>query len=164
MGKEQTKFLRVVPFGHKRVIRNERKFGWELVDYVKHTTTTTTTEYEGKVHDNGDVTFTPHTSTSSKTRMELYFVRDKDRIANLGSVYLVEMWFNLIFLIRRIIGFFVPIVGVAFLLVALMGGSMDEVGKMVGTAFFVIILSWLAGIILEDILAAIGKKVLKTNY
>lgn len=160
----QKKYLKVRKFGYKRVVNNERRFGWEPTQIIKHTETTSTTEYEGKVYDDGDVIITPHTTTTSKTRMKLYFERDKDRIANYSTVSLIEVLYDLVFLLRRAVGLLIPISCIGLGFVFLMGDSDTEIGKQIITICGTVLVAWFSGVALESIIAFIGSKVIKFDY
>ena len=162
MGRVQTKYLTIKKFGWKRVAKNHERFGWYLDEAIKHTITTEETEYEGRVYDDR-ITITPHTKITKKTRMELSFHRDTNDIANMGQIFFIELLFNIVFLLRRIIGFILPWMLVPFALVFLMGESGSELGTTMTSILGVAFLAWLGGIILEVIISKIGEKVLKYN-
>lgn len=156
----QTKCLSIRKFGWKRVCSCHARFGWELDEAIERTKTKTTTEYEGRIE--GDrVTLKPNTTTTTDTRILLTFTRDRSRISNYLIVWMIELLYNVAFLFRRLIGFFMPFTVLAFSVVFLMGDSGSEIGQMLTGVLGVHFLVWLTGVVLEVIISAIGGAVIR---
>ena len=148
-GNIQTKVLCVKKFGWQRIAKDRMCFGWELNNAEEHTETTSTvsynvTEYSGKYE------ITPEVTHSTKVRIWLSFLRDRDRFENLGSIALIELFYKLVFaVIAAIIGF----------LAGLEGGVHPIVLWFIGLTG-----AWLLGIVLEVVLARIAAAILRRKY
>ena len=152
---KSTKVLCVKRFGWKRIAKNTQRFGWILSDAEEETTVTETTTYEGNVV--GDTLYiNPRTNRSSKVRVWLTFYRN---IYVPAGVRVLEFFYSLIFLLRRILAFFLPIIGVCALIVFLMGHG--DILLTYPTIFILPLLLWLSFIILEGILARIARAILR---
>ncbi|MDE6850685.1 MAG: hypothetical protein K2J54_05090 [Clostridia bacterium] len=148
------KVLCVKRFGWKRIAKNTQRFGWVLSDAEEETTVTETTTYEGKVV--GDTLYVnPRTNRSSKVRVWLSFYRNMYIPA---GVRILEFFYNVFFLLRRILAFFLPLIAVGSLILMLTGGVDILLSLMlwIELAFGL----WIAFIILEGILARIAYAVL----
>lgn len=157
------KYLTLRKFGWKRIAKNTQRFGWKLFDAEEETTITETTEYEGTI--SGDkLTITPHTRSSSSTKMNLSFSRDPDRFVNLGSIRILELFYNIFFLIRRILARLLPLAYIASIVLMLLSNSVPNGELDTATTVFFYALGgtavWLAMIILENIFAKIASKIL----
>lgn len=159
----QTDYLTIKKFGWKRIAKNKQRFGWVLADAVKETTVTESTSYEGRV--SGDNLYiTPKTTSKSKIRINLSFVRDRNDFENLGSIKPIETVYNLIFLIRRILGFFLLPVFIGIMIFGAFFGASDYLlgeGGGIWIAWCVCFIIWLGGIILEGILSRVAAKILR---
>ena len=115
MGGIQFKTVAVRTFGWQRVARNFCRFGWELGDANTITEVRERTRYEGRTY--GDTfTVTPHTTRRTKTRVHLSFARDTSAFPDYPRIIALELLFNILFLLRRIIGALLPWgLGITFL-------------------------------------------------
>ena len=161
MANVQYKSLSIPKFGWKRVAKNFMKFGWELNDATQVTTTTRTTEYSGEVRGD-NIYITPHTTSSSKIHMELKLVRQRDRFSNLLAIAPLETIYNIIFLIRRLLGFLLKVAGPVWLVGLLFGSSFmtDDFRQTVMLAYMIPAFVWLFSMLIENILAFISSKIL----
>ena len=162
MSDMQYKRVSISKFGWKRVAKNFMRFGWDLDDATQVTTTTTNTEYEGRVV--GDkVHITPHTTSSSKVHMELEFSRDRSEYSNLLAIFPLELVYNIVFLIRRLIGAILAIATPIFFVVMIFGGFMmeGETQETLMLAYMIPIFVWIVGMIIESLLAFIASKILR---
>ncbi|MBQ8427737.1 MAG: hypothetical protein IJX18_00620 [Clostridia bacterium] len=91
-------------------MKNVSKFGWVCEDAYDLTTTTTEISYEGEVRD-GKLYVRENRKSSSRTRSHLYFERPKGYAPK--SMQIVEIAYNCIFYLRKLIGFLIPIVFLA---------------------------------------------------
>ncbi len=150
-------------FGWRRVAKNFMRLGWRLTDADEVTTyntdiTRTTYQIDGKDYVNEEA------KTTSKKRVELSFVRDSSWYTNLPAIFIFELLFTIIFNVRRIIGFFLPILGGIALLIGAMGGSF-KFGEFDNTTpflivFFIVII-WMVLMLLESLTAFIASKILR---
>lgn len=159
-----TKVLCVKKIGWKRIAKNFMRFGWDLDDAEQETTITKTTEYEITETPKG-YHAKPHTNTSTKVRIWLTFTRRKSDFENLAAVRPLELFYNLFFYARRIVGFVLPILAIATFVLALLGGAsttndMGGYNTMVGWLLAVFGI-WVGLILLETILARIAGKILR---
>lgn len=160
----QSKFLRIKRFGWKRIAKNIMKFGWEMYDATEHTTTTETHTLSAYVDYNNNVRVEDKVDTKSSVRMELCFVRYKEKFVNLGAVKPLELLYNLIFLFRRIIGFFLPFGFLGLFACGVICNQTPDFENILGTIGIwvsVAFVSWTLFIILEQILSSIACKILK---
>ncbi len=154
------KDLSVCKIGWKRVAKNICHFGWRCTDAYEVTSETrdvteTTIRINGKDYVNVDA------QIRSKTRVDLYFVRDSRDFTNLPAIFLIELLFNIVFNIRRFIGFLLPIyLGISALLFG-MGGSLPFDSIMVGLIAELVVLVWILLMVFEKIFAVIGGKILR---
>ncbi len=164
MSETKVKVLCVKRFGWKRIARNTERFGWTLDEAEEETTTTHETTYEGEVV--GDKIYVkPHTTTSTKVRVWLTFWRNKDDFKNLMAIRLLELVYNILFYIRRIVGFFLPVVGVLSIIVVAFsnstGGHYDDETTQLSMYLLAAFASWISLIICEGILSRIAGAILK---
>lgn len=162
----ETKYkdLTIKKFGWKRIAKNTQRFGWKMFNAKEETTITETTEYEGTVSGN-KVTITPHTTTSTKTRVKLNFSRDPNKFVNLGSIAVLEMFYNIFFLIRRILASILPLAYLAVFVIMILTNSVPNSDNLqTATTVFLYTLGgtgvWLTMIILENVFAKIASKIL----
>ncbi|MCM1131561.1 MAG: hypothetical protein NC310_08580 [Roseburia sp.] len=156
----QSKYLIIKKFGWKRVAKNTQKFGWILNNAEEERETTTTTTYEGEVVNN-EIRIHEHTSSSTKVSVHLYFVRDPNDFENLKSIVLIELLYNIAFLVRRIIGFVLPIATAIMILLSFIGFSDMVLENSATTWWGIGLFSWIGLIILESILPSIAKRILR---
>lgn len=164
MAKIKTKVLCVKKLGWKRIARNTERFGWTLDEAEQETTTTHETTYEGKIIDN-KVYVKSHTNTSTTIRIWLSFWRNKDDFKNLTIIRPLELIYNIIFTIRRIIGFFMPIATILLIIGTLFlnatgSGYHDEMNRFF-IILIVVFLIWLLLMICEGIFSRIAGAILK---
>ncbi len=161
----QTKSLWVRQMGWQRIARNMGRFGWQLDDAVQQTETRTRTTYNGYVSENGNVNINPHTTKSKKIRIHLSFVRYDEDFENIGSMGLLEFFYNLFFFIRSLVGFVLPFTFLVLIppIGPLVGGMLfgDEKWANIVGVVLGILGAWLVLIILENILSRIAGKILK---
>lgn len=137
-----TKDIRTGRIGWKRIAKNIIRFGWEYID-----------------DDGGsDINLPP--TRAGKHRVKLSFVRANcARDAQPKAVRTLEFFYNLIFLLRRIALFLLPVFAVAGIVVSVVK-SMD--GLSAAIAFiFVDLVVWIACIITEEILSRCAASKLK---
>ena len=116
---QRSKWVRVRPIGRKRVAQCIMRFGWNLDDATKRTQTTITDWYEEGTNNY------VKTTSSTKRWVELSFYRDSRWFSNLAVLLIPELLFNIAFLLRRIIGFLLPLVIPAAILIILLGGGQE---------------------------------------
>lgn len=158
----QTKYVNVRKLGWRTVVRQRKRFGWELYDAEQETTTTTETTYEGTV--SGDTVYIkPKTTTSTKTRVHLTFIRYPKQFKNLAVVRPIEWIYNLVFLLRRILGSLLYLataaVFLAFFFLNTYMASKEAEPIIIGfmAAWFV----WMGLILCEVVFSLIGKAILR---
>lgn len=160
----QTKFLSVGRLGWRLVCHNMECFGWELYDAEKVNTTTTTTTYEGEI-DGDTIHITPHTSTSTERRVDMTFCRDLDAYKNLFIVRFFEIFYNIVFVIRRILSHIVPSL---FLIVMISWSFFSNFWQNENPELFETIvkiwLAWPISFLLENIFPLIAKIFLRKKY
>lgn len=159
----QRKSLTIKRFGWRRIAKNTARFGWSLSDAVEKIETTETTSYTGKINSNGDIEIEEHVDTSSKVTVHLSFIRDTRWFSNLHSVYPLEIFYNIVFTLRRIAAFFMPFVFGGLFLIAIIGMKDILSEEGCGALIFTILGSWTVSIFLETILARIAEGILKVN-
>lgn len=165
MGKRNTssKVICVRKFGWKRVARNIESFGWKLGDAEEHTEISEKHEHTFTLTDTG-VTHEHHVQRETKVRIWLSFFRHNDQFANLKAIKPLEILFNLVFLIRRIIGFLLSLMAAAcFLLVIFenaVGGNYEYSYPVVGVTFSALFV-WIVLNFVEVLLAKIAQNKLK---
>ncbi len=160
MGYYQTKTLRIKKLGWRRIAKNTQKFGWILDNAEQEVTIERERSYEGRVY-NDKLYIDEKVTERKKVVMVLSFHRDTSEFANYRQISIMEVFYNIIFLIRRIIGFFLPILTVIVLIIALIG-SIDQLPNE-GSFYLVLVFIWIFGIISENILASIFGHCLKYN-
>ncbi len=162
--KMETKSMRLKKLLSGRVIRNTKCFGWHLYDRTDVEETTTWVDSVDAEHMYGDKwKFTPHYNSETKYFLDVSFYRKSEWFRNLGGVKILEFFYNLIFLIRRIIGALLPPAFVIAMLFVIIGTSSndDPTGNLVGAIFGGAFMAWVLLILLEDIFAMIARGILK---
>ena len=160
----ETKSMRLKKLLSGRVIRNTKCFGWHLYDKTDVEETTTWVDSVDAEHMYGDKwKFTPHYNSETKYFLDVSFYRKSEWFRNLGGVKILEFFYNLIFLIRRIIGALLPPAFVIAMLFVIIGTSSndDPTGNLVGAIFGGAFMAWVLLILLEDIFAMIARGILK---
>lgn len=160
----ETKEVYVKKFGYERIVKNFQKFGWTVNDIIEEITTTTERSYEGEIKDN-KVYLKENVKTSSKVLINISMYRDTEDFVNLKSIKLLELVFNIFYLIRKLIAWILPLFSGVMLLVALTGNSdllfeaaEDELS--IGGIWSLVLFSWLGLILIENLLASIAGKCL----
>lgn len=160
----ETKSLRLKKLLSGRVIRNTRGFGWHLYDASDVTETTTWLDSVDaeNVYDN-KWKLTPHYNSETKYFIDLTFYRKNEWFKNLGSIKILEFFYNFVFILRRIIGAILPPAFVIFMIMSMVTFSKNnsEAGSVVGAIFGGIFMSWILLMILEDIFSGIARGILK---
>lgn len=156
----QTKYVSVKRLGWRTVVRQRKRFGWELYDAEQETTTTTT--YEGRI--SGDTVYI-EPKKSTKVRVNLTFIRYPKDFKNLGVVKPIEWIYNLVFLLRRILGALLYVatllmLGMMFFMNKYLFGGSPE-ADMIIIGFMSAWCVWIGGVILESVLSLIAKAILK---
>lgn len=162
MKKIQKKVLCLKKFGWKRVAKNTMRFGWELDDATQETEITEKHTWEREYNPNTrKITETERVEKSSKIRIWLTFYRRPDAFTNLVAISPLEMLYTIFFWIRRIIGFILPLLTIAFVVVAALGDGEELLNTPFGPLYFSALGIWVGLILLESILAHIAAKLLK---
>ena len=146
------------------MIRNTKCFGWHLYDKTDVEETTTLVDSVDAEHMYGDKwKFTPHYNSETKYFLDVSFYRKSEWFKNLGGVKILEFFYNLIFLIRRIIGALLPAVFVIAMIFVITGtsGNDDTTSNLVGAIFGGTFMTWVLLMLLEDIFAMIARGILK---
>ena len=160
----ETKSMRLKKLLSGRVIRNTKCFGWHLYDKTDVEETTTWVDSVDAEHMYGDKwKFTPHYNSETKYFLDVSFYRKSEWFKNLGGVKILEFFYNLIFLIRRIIGALLPAVFVIAMIFVITGtsGNDDTTSNLVGAIFGGTFMTWVLLMLLEDIFAMIARGILK---
>lgn len=151
----ETKNLVLKKFGWKRICKNIQMFGWILDDAYQHEETTVTTTYTGEVVNNR-IEIKEDVNKSTKVRVHLSFYRDSSRYLNLNKIKLLEIFYNIVFLFRRVLAFILPIMSIVAFIIFLLGHSdfllTSSFGGILVTGIFI----WICLIITENILARIA--------
>ena len=155
-----TKHLVIKKIGWKRICKNTQRFGWVLDDAYQHEETTVTTTYTGEVI-NDKIVIKEDKQKSTKISVHLSFYRNSNWFVNLNKVKFLEFFYNIFFLFRRILAFFLPIISVVVLVIALMGKSDFILSSSLGIVWEIGIFVWIFLIIIENILARIAYRILK---
>ena len=163
----ETKTLALKRLFWKRVAKSTCKFGWHLYDATEQIETTTHVDrITGKWVDDDTVELTPHTKTSTERTVYLTFYRKKEWFKNLGSIRVLECFYNLFFWLRRCIGFLLPAVFVVGLIVSYCAargsfGLDPSLLTRLGPIMFGTLGAWILLMGLESLFASIAKTVLK---
>lgn len=153
----KTKHLTVRKIGWKRIAKNTQRFGWILDDATIHTDITETTTYEGRVC--GDTIYiNPRTNRKSKTRVWLSFYR----VINVGAgVATLEFFYNVIYILRKILAFCLPFLFVGGLVLFFLNCTEISLRAFYwATGFF---FGWIGCIIFEGVFSRIAGSVLKNR-
>ncbi len=162
MGKVQTKVLVLKKFGWKRIAKNTQRFGWTLDDATEEEEITETHTWEGEyLPSSNKFRARERVDKSSKIRIWLTFYRYPSAFSNLGAIAPIEALYTLFFWVRRIVGFFLPLLTVAVFIVAAMGDGPELIESPFGPLYFSVFGVWIVLILLEGILSRIAAKILK---
>lgn len=155
----QYKTLIVKKFGWKRVAKNTMRFGWQMSDAEEHVTTTTETSYDGEIV--GDkVYINEHVKRHTAVTVHMYFWRRKSDYKNMFAVSILELFYNIIFYIRRILGAILPFALAAIIFIYAFGGVSDELAPTISTAYMSALVIWIGAIIMEGVLSRIAGRIL----
>lgn len=160
----ETKSMRLKKLLSGRVIRNTKCFGWHLYDKTDVEETTTWVDSVDAEHMYGDKwKFTPHYNSETKCFLDVSFYRKSEWFKNLGGVKILEFFYNLVFLIRRIIGALLPPAFVIAMIFTFMSTSAkdDPTVNLVAAVFGGSFMAWVLLMLLEDIFAMIARGILK---
>ena len=152
---KETKNLVIKKLGWKRICKNTQRFGWVLDDAYQHEETTVTTTYTGEVV-NDKIVIKEDNQKSTKVRVHLSFIRDRDWFVNFGKIRFLEIIYNIIFFFRRVLAFLLPIASIAALVVFLFGKGDILLDSLFGALYMAGFFVWIAFIIIENILARIA--------
>lgn len=168
------KYLKVGTIAWERICKNTERFGWQLSSAKEHEEITTREYVEGKEEDgkfiieaekrNGEVYIPTRTEKHSKRWVELWFYRDSSWFKNLYAISLLEIIYNIIFTIRKILGKLLPIATllvIAGVVLFNQGEMFDELVMPFGVGVMFALQIWLIAIVFEEILARIAKAILK---
>ncbi|MBQ8859552.1 MAG: hypothetical protein IJ012_07205 [Clostridia bacterium] len=151
--------------------KNIERFGWHLYNAEEHIETTTTDHYEsdgsGRWIEGEFVREWKYKgkTTETKTRVYMDFCRNTAWYTNLPSVFLLEFLFNILVLVRRILGFLLLLFIPACILAIFLGGGQvfaiyeTPLPQLFAACFF----GWLGLIIAEEIVSFSASKILKPN-
>lgn len=161
-----TKEVYVKNFGYKRIVKNFQKFGWNVYSIVRETTTETTTKYEGRIVDDDKIEIDEIKNEKKTVWIHIKMDRNENDFVNLNKIFFLELFFNLIFLIRRLIAFFLPILSIPCIIIMALGKSDELISDGgdfygLGEIWMLALLIWIGLIITENILASIAYKILK---
>ena len=187
--KYQTKYksCSATSLGWRRIAKNVMRFGWKLESAEEHTETTVTDHYEvyetpvrkkwnggynsgyetdiyGNIVTKEEKRYLK-TTKETKSRVYMDFCRNAVWYTNLSSIFLLEFLFNILLLVRRLLGFLLPLFIPACILVVLFGGGQafaiyeTPLPQLFTACFF----GWLGLILAEDIVAFIASKILRPN-
>ncbi len=161
--------LSVRKFGWKRVAKNFCRFGWETVGAEERTEITETPCHDHKEYETQEayvIEDVYYTKRETKVRVWLSFVRFPDRFANLGAIKPLELLFDLVFLVRRILGFLLPLAALAAAVMTVIenagGGEYQYAFPLIGGVLagaFV----WLLLNVAEVVIARIASRILKVK-
>ena len=135
-----SKDIKVNKIGWKRIAKNTCCFGWMYVN--------------PEPYDDSDEIIAPY-AKKGKTKVELLFVRADAVKASNSAIQGLETFYNILFLIRRILAFLLPILLVVGVVLAVLNGS-DAIGGPIALCLVPFLL-WLACIIGENMLARSAK-------
>ena len=162
MKKVQTKVLCLKKFGWKRVANNTERFGWTLDDATEEEEVTETHTWEGEYNPStNQYRARERVDRSSKVRIWLTFYRTPADFTNLIAISPIEMLYTICFWIRRIVGFILPLLTIALVVVASIGDGPELLETSFGPIYFSSLGIWVALILLEGIFARIAAKILK---
>lgn len=132
--------------GWRRIAKNTCKFGWL---------------YLNPNSDSNEIQ--EPWSKKGKTKVKLCFARsDAAKQAQPKAVRVLETFYNIVFLLRRIAAFLLPIMffcGIIVTVIKFEDGGAETAAAFIFSNFIV----WIACIIIENILASIAAKKLKHN-
>lgn len=153
----RSKVICIKRFAWQRVAREFSRLGWDIVNAEQETSTTYTHHYD--VYEDGT---TIHTGTdkSSKVRIWLSMVRDRDWYVNGNKIIAIDIFFSIFFLLRRVMGALTPIAAIPFVILLLIGFGTTEVGQVFMALFFSFLGSWILLQILEFVFSVIGGNIL----
>lgn len=157
--RQKIKQLTIKKLGWKRIAKNVQRFGWVLYDATEHTTITEETTYEGRI--SGDTLYiNPRTNRKSYTRVWLTFYR---ALVVSSNVKTLEFFYNVIYFLRKIFAFCLPILWIGTLIMWITAGTGNFAEYFYGFLRLAIgcSVSWILGIILEGVLSRIAGLALK---
>ena len=152
----QIKVVQVNPWGWRRIAKNFCRFGWELSEAEKQTTTST----EHYVDSDGNI----KEKKSSSSKVMLTFIRypAKFNSNNLLKAMPIEAIYNICFLVRKIAAWVLPIL-VAFCIGAFFFQAEAIFEELLLTPTTIAGVAWVAMIAAETVLARVGEAILFGN-
>lgn len=167
---EERKSLRLNKLFSGRVIRNARGFGWLVNSLTNITETTTWVDSADAEHQYGNTwKITPHYKSETKYFVEIEFLRDSDWYQNLPGVKVLEVFYNIFFTIRRILGALLPMAWVLlfgfFILWSGIGSGAEKDALLlkVLTPIVISTFAWIFLLVLETTFSAIARGILKVK-
>ncbi len=161
MANVEWKHISIRRWGWKRVVKNTQRFGWELMDATERTTTTTKTSYEGKIVSDDKVEITPRTQTTTKKRVELSFARDRSYIQNIAPILLIELFYWLLFTVRRLFWWLMAAAFFVTLAIMFISSGDETLIEPFSQLFAIVFAVWLLARIVESILSWIAGKIIR---
>ena len=152
------KTLTVKRLGWRRIANEFQRLGWRLDDAYEHTVTTETDHYD--VYEDGHKEYTG-TTTSRKISIILHFSRDLSWYINGNKIHAIDVFFSVFFYLRRILGAFMPVNIVIFLIALLVDSSKDSFSTLYMPYFITFIVLYFVFLILEIIFSYVGEGILK---
>ena len=152
----KVKVICIKRFLWKRVAREFSRLGWYITNAEEETTTTYTHHYD--VYDDGTEVYTG-TSSSSKVAIWLTMARDRDWYVNGFKIIPIDIFFTIFFYLRRLLGVILPVTGIIFLVVLLLGAYQQDSPFTI--IFLANLFSWIGLNLLEIIFSFIGGAILK---
>lgn len=164
MSSYQTKYISVKKMGWKRIARNVQRFGWVLDDAEEEVIINRSRSYEGNVYDD-KVYIKENVKEKRKVLIHLSFHRDGNDFENLNSISIIEIFYNIIYFIRKILAWILPIFSIVVFVIMLLGQSDELFGNgylaPMGTYYVLCLIFWGVGILTENILANVASSILR---
>ena len=152
----QIKVVQVNPWGWRRIAKNFCRFGWELSEAEKQTTTST----EHYVDSDGNVK--EKKSSSSKVMLTFFRYPAKFNSGNLLKIMPIEALYNICFLVRKIAAYVLPaLVAICFGMALFQAEAILEELLLPPTTIAGVV--WVAMIVAETVLARVGEAILFGN-
>ncbi|MDE6690346.1 MAG: DUF1292 domain-containing protein [Clostridia bacterium] len=143
-GNGDVKDITVKKIGWRRIAKNTCRFGWAYVN----------------PDSDSDEIIEPF-SKKGTTKVELLFVRSDAVTKGKSAVHTLEFIYNLIFLLRRIVAFLLPILAVVGIVVSVI--KREEGVKTAVMFVLIALLVWIACIIAEGVLARCAASKLRSQ-
>lgn len=146
----QIKVVQSKPWGWRRVAKNVCRFGWELNEAEKQTTTNVEHYYDsdGRLKE----------KKTSNSTVIMSFTRYPAKFENLLKVAPIEAIYNLCFLVRKIAGYVFPVLAGLSIICAL--AQLEAFLGIVSKPAIISGVAWVALIVAEDVLSRVGENIL----